>query len=305
MSRRSTIRSCLIVGLVLASSPPALAERCLDRSIDFFQVKTARTAIKAACGCFSFASRAQYVACAKDVAGARVASGQLRSECFRLAKADAAVSVCGKPIGRHGPPVPCVSLDGRGRAVCRIKPAGRCATPCPGSISCASAGDDDGDFVAGRGDSGFCRAPAPLVDNGDGTLSDGETGLQWERLDDAGGLHDKDAAFSWDDAVGVKILQLNLGGGFAGHDDWRLPTVAELYTLVRPGASPAVASAMNAGCVPDCTECSCTRPDFHWSSTLVSYDPARTWAVFFGAGTAAALDRAGFALNVRAVRSPP
>jgi hypothetical protein len=35
-----------------------------------------------------------------------------------------------------------------------------------------------------------------LVDNGDGTITDNQTGLMWEKKDDAGGIHDW-ASFSW------------------------------------------------------------------------------------------------------------
>lgn len=57
------------------------------------------------------------------------------------------------------------------------------------------------------------------VDNGDGTVSDQVTGLTWQA--------EHSEPSSWDDAVaGAESLQLG------GYDDWRLPTIAELYSLV-------------------------------------------------------------------------
>jgi hypothetical protein len=37
----------------------------------------------------------------------------------------------------------------------------------------------------------------PLVDNGDGTISDPNTGLMWEKKDQAGGLHDMSNLYAW------------------------------------------------------------------------------------------------------------
>jgi hypothetical protein len=40
--------------------------------------------------------------------------------------------------------------------------------------------------------------PTPcLTDNGDGTITDGCTGLMWEKKDQAGGLHDENASYPW------------------------------------------------------------------------------------------------------------
>lgn len=61
--------------------------------------------------------------------------------------------------------------------------------------------------------------PAYLV-NGDGTVSDLNTGLMWTRGDDA--------KVSWDAAVQGAA---NCRAG--GHADWRLPTIKELYSLIQ------------------------------------------------------------------------
>ncbi|MFC1507351.1 DUF1566 domain-containing protein [Thermoproteota archaeon] len=56
-------------------------------------------------------------------------------------------------------------------------------------------------------------------DNGDGTVTDLNTGLMWQQ--DPGGK------MTWEEAVsGADTFTL------AGYDDWRLPTIKELYSLI-------------------------------------------------------------------------
>ena len=62
-----------------------------------------------------------------------------------------------------------------------------------------------------------------FIDNGDGTVIDGETNLVWQ----------KDPAperITWPEAQQY-VGQLN-AESFAGHNDWRLPTNEELLTLM-------------------------------------------------------------------------
>jgi hypothetical protein len=62
-----------------------------------------------------------------------------------------------------------------------------------------------------------------FIDNGDGTVTDGETNLVWQ----------KDTAperITWPEAQEY-VEQLN-AESFAGHNDWRLPTNEELLTLM-------------------------------------------------------------------------
>ncbi len=57
-------------------------------------------------------------------------------------------------------------------------------------------------------------------DNGDGTVTDLNTSLMWQKTPPA--VH-----YTWDEAVTyAENLQL------AGYDDWRMPTIKELYSLV-------------------------------------------------------------------------
>ena len=83
---------------------------------------------------------------------------------------------------------------------------------------------------------------------------------------------------------------------FAGHNDWRIPTVgedggkAELETIVdksAPGCqlgSPCVPAAFNNNCTAGCTvtTCNCTAYGWYWSAT--PYDSQRKWDVDFALG---------------------
>ena len=144
-------------------------------------------------------------------------------------------------------------------------------------VPCAGTGQD-GELQKG--------VPRSLVDNGDGTLTDSATGLMWEKLSRDGSLHDATIPYSWEEALGVKVAGLN-AERFAGHRDWRLPSLAELYSLVDPSTSnPAAPSLLQQGCTPGCsvTQCSCIQFYDYWTSTTHHGDPRAAWTVMFAGG---------------------
>jgi hypothetical protein len=72
----------------------------------------------------------------------------------------------------------------------------------------------DGDTQAG--------APLSYVDNGDGTITDVNTGLTWEKQSEGdGSIHDIGIAniVTWDQAVSIHVATLNTPPCFAGHCD--------------------------------------------------------------------------------------
>jgi hypothetical protein len=169
---------------------------------------------------------------------------------------------------------------------------------------------------------------ARFVDNGDGTISDTETELMWEkkaRRDDVeaeNDLHDADNVYRWagfcsnveggkqcqPDQTAARLCELGVdgdpdgcdtcgegegvctfaGGGtplwswlaalnaeaFAGRQDWRVPTIKELRTIVdyERSIAPAVDVAFDgANCGPSCVDlsnpaCSCTDDFAYWSA---------------------------------------
>ncbi len=183
-----------------------------------------------------------------------------------------------------------------------------CSLPATGQTTCW---DSSRNVIpcAGTGQDGELRKGAPLayVDNGNGTVTDLNTGLVWEKLSDDGTVHDKDNLYTWADAFTAHVATLN-GMSFAGHTDWRLPNVRELQAIVDyQTINPAVASAFNNNCSRGCqaTTCSCTASGDYWSSTSSVSDPWNAWYVRFSYGRVDAFGRSdgkSGAAYVRAVR---
>lgn len=166
-------------------------------------------------------------------------------------------------------------------------------------------------------DDGTVRAGGRLRyrDNGDGTITDRNTRLMWEKKSLDGGLHDVRSRFDWslafsDRAIWDWLAEVNAevnaegGTGFAGHHDWRIPNVRELQSLVDYGRfNPAVDPVFNSGAFAGCTvlACSNTMADFYWSSTTHAQFDAAAWFVDFDSGAVFAIGK-GFGIFVRAVR---
>ncbi len=145
-------------------------------------------------------------------------------------------------------------------------------------IACSGTGacpGQDGFYSTG------CPPEGRFVNNGDGTVSDTCTGLMWQK-DTAPGIH------TW---CGALTYCENLS--FAGHDDWRLPNIRELQSIVdhsrfRPTMDPVF------GAILAC----------YWSSTSFPGGPGFAWDIFFFDGNVSNAIK-GADRYVRAVRSGP
>jgi hypothetical protein len=148
---------------------------------------------------------------------------------------------------------------------------------------------------------------------GDGTIMDFDTGLQWEQKDSHDGVadlanpHDVDNVYTWTATTGGQLAdgtvfteflgRLNgslapafgvdpcasgdgaaVAGGFAGHCDWRLPTVAELASLVDQSV-PGCGLGTGTPCIPAIL--GPTLEHLYWTSTTDAADPANAWEVSF------------------------
>lgn len=98
----------------------------------------------------------------------------------------------------------------------RLAPTGQraCYDASGSVIACTGRGT-----VLGGQDAFFARAPLHYRDNGDGSVSDLNTGLVWQK--------ELGAKVTWSEArAGAAASRL------AGRADWRLPTIKELYSLM-------------------------------------------------------------------------
>jgi len=211
-----------------------------------------------------------------------------------------------------------VTAVDRALTTCRDDGICRFHFPASGQITSYGPGSD-GDVQAG--------AVLSYTDNGDGTITDNNTGLMWEKKDQqVGGIHNLDNTYTWGmtsspytmngTVVTAFLDTLNdvAGGGascFAGHCDWRIPNIRELASLVNYGSSnPAVDTAFNTNCVANCTVdgaggttmCSCTQSLLYWSSTTIQATPFGAWIVYFTDGSVYNYTYKGITGYVRAVR---
>ena len=171
-----------------------------------------------------------------------------------------------------------------------------------------------------------CKSTVPhYTDNGDGTITDNQTRLMWEKktgvLGSFSGInvadkHDVNNTYAWTvtgqtmangpvysdflatlNGLAGRIILLGGATCFANHCDWRIPEIAELTTILSND--------------PNCVNLSnpCIDPVFgptqiesnYWSNTSFVMGPPDAWYVSFSTGTAA-IEFKEIVNAVRAVR---
>ena len=114
--------------------------------------------------------------------------------------------------------------------------------------------------------------------NGDGTVTDLSTGLIWQQ---------SDTKKNWE-AANTYCEELD----YANHQDWRLPSIEELKTIVVSTKSTVMIDPI---AFPD------TKPSIYWSSTTFESNPSNAMIVDFSNGESYSEEK-GFKNYVRWVR---
>ena len=219
-----------------------------------------------------------------------------------LADAQQSAGLCLADLNACGANLEACTTD---LSTCHATPAAATTFSASGQTSCWNG---SGVVIpcAGTGQDGDTQAGAPLsyTDNGDGTITDHNTKLVWEKKSSDGSIHDVNAGYAWANAFAVHIAGLN-AANFAGHDDWRLPNVRELQSIANyENFNPSVSSEFNTACMPGATTVltgSCTTAAQYWASSTSARAPTFAWAVIFSDGLVGEFSKA-FVFRVRAVR---
>ncbi len=138
-------------------------------------------------------------------------------------------------------------------------------------------------------------------ENGDMVVVDNTIGLMWQR----------DIDYTMKSHYDAETYCQNLT--YAGHDDWRMPTISELRTIIR--GDTATVTGGSCGVTDDCLSISCYSNScnnseranlgpgenglfwqigtwnwkgqdfaYHWSSSIISDDTSNAWCVAFDRG---------------------
>jgi hypothetical protein len=123
------------------------------------------------------------------------------------------------------------------------------------------------------------QAGASLTNNGNGTVTDNQTGLTWQRQDDG-------TPKTWQEAIDY-CAALSLGGS----SNWRLPNRHELQSIVDyTTLNPAIDTAIFPGAASD----------GYWSSSTYAGSTYYAWHVSFAYGWVSYEDKTDYPYSVYA-----
>ena len=154
-----------------------------------------------------------------------------------------------------------------------------------------------------------CDNPRFDTTSAPGTVIDRLTSLQWEQKTDDASVHDKDNLYSLaaaplgtaaDGSAYTSFLPAL--AGFAGQHDWRLPTSAELQTILSEPYECTTSPCIDQGVFGPTV--GATAIAYYWSATTYNTSvPISVWVVDFHSGQVIFYEKNnGVPWSVRAVR---
>jgi hypothetical protein len=163
-----------------------------------------------------------------------------------------------------------------------------------GQTTVYAAGDD------GTLKKGLAASPRFNV-NGDGTVADNLTGLAWSpsfNLIKTDGAFDNDSAINdgavtWQHALDfvVKLNQMNGGAGYLNHNDWRMPNLNEMRSLLDAAkTAPPLPTGHPFTLVANTSS--------YWTSSSNRSNPTQAWYVEMAYGNINVTAKSGFSYLV-------
>ncbi|MFQ5673370.1 MAG: DUF1566 domain-containing protein [Nitrospinales bacterium] len=120
---------------------------------------------------------------------------------------------------------------------------------------------------------GHEQETARFIDNGDGTISDMQTGLMWKKTDS---YLDLDKWVNWDEAE--TYIRVTRENKFARYTDWQMPTRKEAMTIFDPG-NPATDVYGDTVYLPKVFPAGAGATT--WTRTVNKHDPALAMRFFY------------------------
>ena len=155
-----------------------------------------------------------------------------------------------------------------------------------------------------------------------GTVTDYDTGLQWEQKTDDGSIHDKDNLYQWStgspwaptgQAFWYFLWALNVDlvapggdastGCFAGHCDWRLPSKGELGGTIDRTQGYCAGPPSLDPCIDQTVFGPAPAEALYVSASTDSSDNSLVWVIDFVGGYLGGGYKDAVGFNVRGVRS--